>query len=58
MTKIAIIGGSGFQSESILKNAEQQIVKTTYGNVLLYVKGKVVFLPRHGKNHVRTYDTM
>ncbi len=50
MPKIAIIGGSGFQTGKFLKGFKQEIVKTMYGNVLLFVKDKVVFLPRHGKN--------
>ena len=29
---------------------EQQIVKTIYGNVLLYVREKTILLPRQGKN--------
>ncbi len=47
--KVGIIGGSGFRSEKFLKGFSQQIVKTVYGNVLLYQKDKVFFLPRHGK---------
>jgi 5'-methylthioadenosine phosphorylase len=50
MPKIAIIGGSGFSSEKFLKGFKQHIVKTMYGNVLLFVKDKVVYLYRHGKN--------
>lgn len=50
MPKIAIIGGSGFQTKKFLNDFKQEIIKTMYGNVLLFVKGKVVFLPRHGKN--------
>lgn len=50
MPKIAIISGCAFESKKFLKLFKQQIVKTMYGNVLLYVKNKVVFLPRHGKN--------
>lgn len=50
MPKIAFIGGSGFKREHFLKDFKQHVVKTMYGNVLLYVKDKVVFLPRHGKN--------
>jgi len=49
MVKTALIGGSGFMSESFLKEWEQEIVNTHYGNVLLFKKGKNVFLPRHGK---------
>jgi len=47
--KVAIIGGSGFKSERFLKGFSRQIIKTMYGNVLLYQKGKSFFLPRHGK---------
>ena len=50
MSKLAIIGGSGLQAEKFLKGFEQQIIKTMYGNVLLFSKNKIVFLPRHGKN--------
>ncbi|MBD3164707.1 6-oxopurine nucleoside phosphorylase [Candidatus Woesearchaeota archaeon] len=50
MPKIAVIGGSGFDSRAFLRGFKQEIVKTMYGNVLLFVKGKVIFLPRHGKN--------
>jgi len=50
MPTIAIIGGSGFNQAKWLKGFKQNIVKTMYGNVLLYRKGKVIFLPRHGKN--------
>lgn len=50
MAKSAIIGGSGIENKEFLNEFKQEIVKTMYGNVLLFVKGKTVFLPRHGKN--------
>ncbi len=50
MAKIAIISGSGFDPENILKGFKQEIIKTMYGNVLLFQKDKTIFLPRHGKN--------
>ena len=50
MPKIAIIVGSGFQTSKSIKGFKQEIVKTMYGNVLLFLKDKVVYLPRHGKN--------
>ncbi|MBS3136133.1 MTAP family purine nucleoside phosphorylase [Candidatus Woesearchaeota archaeon] len=49
MARIGFIIGSGFSGEGALEGAEQRIIKTQYGNVFLYQKGKVVFLPRHGK---------
>jgi len=44
----AFIGGSGFTSDL---GFEQKIVKTQFGNVLLFVKNKNIFLPRHGKSN-------
>jgi len=50
MPKIAIITGSGF-NKKFLKGFSQKIIKTMYGNVLLFEKSKVIILPRHGKNN-------
>ncbi len=50
MPKIGIIGGSKFETEDFLSGFSPQPVKTMYGNVLVFVKDKIVFLPRHGKN--------
>lgn len=55
--KIAIIGGSGFENPSILKNPGEINVETPYGNPTSGFKtGKiggvdVVILSRHGRNH-------
>jgi 5'-methylthioadenosine phosphorylase len=49
MPKIAVIAGTQLSSD-FLKDFEQQIVKTMYGNVILFVKGKNVLLLRNGKN--------
>ncbi|MBR9700140.1 MTAP family purine nucleoside phosphorylase [Candidatus Woesearchaeota archaeon] len=46
MQTIGIIWGL----EKIPKGYSQEIVKTMYGNVLLFKKKKVILLPRQGKN--------
>jgi 5'-methylthioadenosine phosphorylase len=57
MTKIAIIGGSGFEDPAILKNPGEIEVETPYGNPTSTFKtGKieaveVVLLSRHGRDH-------
>ncbi len=48
MSKIAFIGGSGFSKRKLFDGFEKSYVKTQYGNVLLFVKGKVIYLARHG----------
>ncbi len=50
MAKTAYIIGSGFAASHLLKDFDQAIVKTQYGNVLLYRKRKSIILLRHGKN--------
>lgn len=57
MTKIAIIGGSGFEDPAILKNPGEIKVKTPYGDASSTFKTgniegvEVVLLSRHGRNH-------
>jgi len=57
MTKIAIIGGSGFEDPAILKNPGETAVETPFGNPTSTFKtGKiegtdVVLLSRHGRDH-------
>ena len=57
MTKIAIIGGSGFEDPAILKNAGETEVETPFGKPSSTFKtGKiegmdVVLLSRHGRDH-------
>jgi 5'-methylthioadenosine phosphorylase len=48
MPKTAVIIGEC--SEELLKGFEQVIVKTMYGNVILYVNGKNIILLRNGKS--------
>lgn len=57
MTKIAIIGGSGFEDPAILKNSGETEVETPFGKPTSSFKtGKiegveVVLLSRHGRDH-------
>ncbi|MBS3106229.1 hypothetical protein J4419_01025 [Candidatus Woesearchaeota archaeon] len=51
MSKTAIILGNRYPG-ALLEDYEQKIVKTVYGNVLLYVKGKSVILLRHAKGNI------
>lgn len=57
MVKIAIIGGSGLEDPAILKNPEDRIVETPYGDPSSGFKcGKiggvdVAILSRHGRDH-------
>ncbi|HKI90097.1 MAG TPA: S-methyl-5'-thioadenosine phosphorylase [Draconibacterium sp.] len=57
MTKIAIIGGSGFEDPAILKNSGEAEVETPFGKPSSTFKtGKiegveVVLLSRHGRDH-------
>jgi 5'-methylthioadenosine phosphorylase len=57
MSKIAIIGGSGFENPSILKNPREIVVDTPYGKPSSTFKTgliegtDVVLLSRHGRDH-------
>ncbi|MDO8480479.1 MAG: hypothetical protein Q7S65_01540 [Nanoarchaeota archaeon] len=51
MPKVALILGP-FYPEKLLEGFEQKIVKTVYGNVLLYTKAKNVILLRQGKGKI------
>lgn len=57
MTKIAIIGGSGFENPDILKNSAETEIETPYGNPTSsfktgFIEGvEVVLLSRHGRDH-------
>ncbi|NCB08729.1 MAG: S-methyl-5'-thioadenosine phosphorylase [Bacteroidia bacterium] len=57
MSKIAIIGGTGFENPSILKNSREIVVDTPYGNPSSTFKTgliegtDVVLLSRHGRDH-------
>lgn len=57
MTRIAVIGGSGFEDPDLLKSPEEIHIETPYGghsSPLLRGKiagAEVVFLTRHGKGH-------
>lgn len=57
MSKIAIIGGTGFENPSILKNSREISVDTPYGNPSSTFKTgliegtDVVLLSRHGRDH-------
>jgi 5'-methylthioadenosine phosphorylase len=57
MTRIGIIGGSGFEDPGILESAEEKMVTTRYGSPsspLLSGRFKncdIVILSRHGKGH-------
>lgn len=57
MTKIAIIGGSGFENPEILKDSRTVVLETPYGNPSSDFKtGKidgveVCLLSRHGRHH-------
>ena len=52
MAKTALILGARLNLSKILEGYEQKIVKTIYGNALLFVKGKSVILLRHGKSNI------
>lgn len=60
MTRVAIIGGSGFEDPDILKNAEPILMNTPYGEPSSeFLSGRikdveVVLVSRHGKNHTIT----
>ncbi|MCK4319212.1 MTAP family purine nucleoside phosphorylase [Candidatus Micrarchaeota archaeon] len=43
-----IIGGSGI---CCVNGAKEKTVKTPYGEAVLYLTDKMVFIPRHGKKH-------
>ncbi len=43
-----IIGGSGV---CCVNGAKEKIVKTPYGETVLYLTDKMVFVPRHGRKH-------
>lgn len=51
----ALISGTGLYDFSIFKEAKEEIVKTPYGEAVLYhslCQGQnIYFLPRHGKKH-------
>jgi 5'-methylthioinosine phosphorylase len=56
MSRIGVIGGSGFYEFPELENATCQTIDTTYGVVSDAVLGQlsgvnVVFIPRHGRDH-------
>ncbi|RLF31977.1 MAG: S-methyl-5'-thioadenosine phosphorylase [Thermoplasmata archaeon] len=57
MTKIGIIGGSGFYNMGIIKNTEEIEVETPFGKpsdkltIGTIGNTEVVFLPRHGRYH-------
>lgn len=57
MTKTGIIGGSGLENPDLLKNAEEIIFETPYGNPSsTLISGKIgdkniVLLSRHGRQH-------
>ncbi len=45
---LGVIGGSGLDD---LKGRSKEVVKTRYGDVIVYVNGDVCFIKRHGENH-------
>lgn len=45
---IGIIGGTGL--ENFMKDSQEKMIKTDYGEVFLLVKEKVAFINRHGKD--------
>src|SRR6056297_108767 len=53
--KAAIIGGTGLYELDFLKNAEEKIIDTEYGETKVLIGNKadreIVFLPRHGMAH-------
>lgn len=53
--KIAIIGGTGLYDTSFLKNPEERIIDTEYGQTKVYISEtdgrELIFLPRHGIKH-------
>lgn len=57
MTKIAIIGGSGLEDPSILKNPKEKTISTPYGETTSSFKTgeidgvEVAILSRHGRDH-------
>lgn len=55
MSLIAIIGGTGLCDATMLEHVRENSLDTFYGNIK-YMEGtykgkKLIFLPRHGKNH-------
>ena len=54
-TKIAIIGGTGLYDTSFLRDPEERIIDTEYGQTKVYVSKiddrEIIFLPRHGIQH-------
>jgi 5'-methylthioadenosine phosphorylase len=57
MTRVAVIGGTGFENQEFLRNAEEKQIQTPYGNpsspLLCGEIGntEVVILSRHNKDH-------
>ena len=53
--KIAIIGGTGLYDTSFLRDPEERIIDTEYGQTKVYVSKiddrEIIFLPRHGIQH-------
>src|SRR5690554_4368110 len=53
--KIAIIGGTGLYDTSFLRDPEEKIIDTEYGQTKVYVSKiddrEIIFLPRHGIQH-------
>lgn len=53
--KIAIIGGTGLYDTSFLRDPEEKIIDTEYGQTKVYVSQidgrEIIFLPRHGIKH-------
>lgn len=53
--KIAIIGGTGLYDTSFLRDPEERIIDTEYGQTKVYVSQidgrELIFLPRHGIQH-------
>lgn len=48
---IGIIGGTIFFKNKLIEGLEKKTVKTNYGNVDVFVKDKIIFIPRHGINN-------
>jgi 5'-methylthioadenosine phosphorylase len=57
MTKIGIIGGSGLEDPELLKDPEESVISTPYGNPSSSLlsgnigNANVVLLSRHGRSH-------
>ncbi len=53
--KVAIIGGTGLYDTSFLKDPQEQIIDTEYGQTKVYISNsddrELIFLPRHGILH-------